>query len=300
MSVAPFRNDTGIAGDAWLQTGLADMLIRMLDTHPGVAALSEKNEVYLPPQNRVRFKVGGLFQHTQNWLRIFVQLKDNSGKLERQFTIETPYPLHKQFFTGLREAAGGILDKAGVSKKKSENLLKAVENETANVRAYENYIKGREAFESYDPNKMEVALIWFQEARRDDSEYPMAYRGMLDVFDFLGLYNKAAGVPYGQYVENAENTLNALIKRGRKTGFKEKITDRFLEAQVHFVVGERALARGDAAKAASELSQAARLVPEDPITALYLSQAYEKLGQATLAGTFKNRAEEINPCLKGR
>lgn len=309
IGVAPFRDDTGVTGDDWLSQGVANLLIHLLNTNSNVGAMSESNALYLPPEHPVGFKIGGLFQHTQNWLRIFVQLKDSKDKLIAQFTVETPYPLHKQFFTGLREAGAGIFDKIGLKKKINMDALKAIENETGNIRAYENYTRGLQALTSYDPNKMEVAIIWFQEARREDNQYPMAYRGLMDVYNFLSLSHKANGAPYGQDLENAESTLKALAKQGRNTGsegkskFKkeeEGIDNRFLSAQVHFVLGSRLLTKGDAGKAVAELSQAAQLVPEDPVTALALSQAYEKSGQATLAGQFKNHAEEINACLKGQ
>ncbi|MDO8526554.1 MAG: hypothetical protein Q7T03_02580, partial [Deltaproteobacteria bacterium] len=164
ISIAPFYNDTEQAGDAWLSQGIPSLLIRFLQTDPKLGLLPESQAALLAPEHQPQYRIGGLFQHNKAWLRAFIQLSDAKGKLLAQFLMQTPYPGHTDFFTDLREAAEGILKKLG-RKKIATAMMKIIENETDNVHSYENYIKGQEALQSYDSNKIETALLWFQESR---------------------------------------------------------------------------------------------------------------------------------------
>ncbi|OGQ05568.1 MAG: hypothetical protein A2W61_05375 [Deltaproteobacteria bacterium RIFCSPLOWO2_01_44_7] len=296
VSVTPFYNDTEQSADQWISEGLADLMMRYLAVDPNLGVLPEKQTPRLVPEKPVRYIVGGLFQHIQDWLRIFVQLKDGKGNLLAQFPVETPYPLHQQFFSGLKLASVGIFEKLG-HKKINTKQLSIIENETGSVQSFENVIKGKMALESYDPNKIEVALVWFQEARREDPHYPMAYLGLMETQGFLSLHKKQLELPFGNHLQILESTLKEMESVTRK---KPSAPNRYLEAHVHYVTGTRALAKENFEKAAAELEQAARLVSEDALASYYLGQAYDKMGRADLAGQFRNHAEEINPCLKGK
>lgn len=212
-----------------------------------------------------------------------------------QFPIETPFPLHKRFFTGLKEAAETIFKKLERSNS-NPDTLKAIENETNNVHAYENFIKGRLALETYNPDKTEVALIWFQEAKREDYKYLSAYQGMIDVYEFLILDHKQKGEPFQTYLESIAKTIQ---EKNRWQSVKQQpIENRFLKAHVHYVTGSRALAKNQTQKGIEELKKALALVPEDAETAYALAESYDKLQNAGQAGFYRNIAEGINPCLK--
>jgi len=73
ITVNPFRNDTGERSDDWIATGLQYLLIRYLNTDPGITALAE-NTI---PQGH---SVGGLFQHTQGWLRFLFSSKTKKAR----------------------------------------------------------------------------------------------------------------------------------------------------------------------------------------------------------------------------
>lgn len=293
--IQPLRNDTAEPGDEWLSFGLAHLLRRYLATSPAYGVLLEGDA----PQaiGAAKYKIGGLFQHTTQWLRIFVQLKDGTGELLAQWTVETPYPLHKQFFTGLKQAAQNIFSKLGAAAKnsgsKNSAALDAIANETEKVRAYENFVKGKMALQKYDPNHMEAALIWFDEAIREDNRYVQPYLGAMEAHGFLSLAHKQAGLSFNQDLEQLQEKLQTIKKKGLPSPGE----NRFLAGHVHFVTGVRALEKGEASKAASELQQALDLVVEDGVTAYHLSLAYDKMGKADLAAKYRQWAKEKNPCL---
>lgn len=293
--IQALRNDTAQPGDDWLSFGLAHLLRRYLATNAAHGVLLESEA----PQavGAAKYKITGLFQHTAQWLRIFVQLKDGTGELLAQWTVETPYPLHKQFFIGMRQAALNIFSQlsGGAKNSGSKNTaaLDAIMNETEKVRAYENFVKGKMALQKYDPNHMEVALIWFDEAIREDNRYAQPYLGAMEAYGFLSLAHKQAGLPFNQDLEQLQERLQTI----RKKGLAAPAQDRFLSAHVHFVTGVRAMENGNASKAAQELQQASDLVPEDGVTAYHLSVAYDKMGQADRAAKYRQWAKEKNPCL---
>lgn len=294
IQVLPFNNDTDLKGDAWLSAGIAHLLQRYLSTSGNVTALSARDAKYLASPQRAAYSIEGLFQHTQDWLRIFVQLKNDQGKIVAQFPVETPFPLHNQFFTGLQKGAEAILQK--IEKSVNPEALKAIANETAKVHAFENYSKGKQALQTYHRNQIEVALIWFQESRREDHTYPQPYFGMAEAYSFLILDAKQRGEDYTAYLEALQNTLKELA---RQTGPKiNPMENPILKAHVHYVTGQRALAKEEAAKAMTELAKAWALVPYDAATAYALSQSYAKLGKTSEAAKYRDLAGAINPCLK--
>lgn len=297
ITMAPFKNDTEQKSDDWISHGIADLLQRYLNTDVSVAATPESLTKNLPPQKPLRYKVGGLFQHTQNWLRIFIQLKDSKENILAQIPIETPFPLHKRFFEGLREGAQKIFQKMERNNA-SLDLLKQIENETASVHAFENYTKGKMALENYDPDKIEVALIWFQEAKREDLKFPQVYRGLIEATQFLSLHHKQKGEPYSQDLE----ALEQIIQQKNRWATKKEapLENRFLKAHVHTVSGTRSLVKNKPGKAVEEFKQALELVPEDPLTAYSLAESYAKLGNAERASFYRSEAERMNPCLRGR
>ncbi|MBI4125805.1 MAG: hypothetical protein HY466_07750 [Deltaproteobacteria bacterium] len=287
IEIRPFKNDTGQKGDEWLVQGIPHLLKRYLSSGSGLAALTQ-------PTEKAQYKIEGMFQHTQKWLRTFVQFKDSKGKMIAQFPVETPYPLHKQFFSGPKDAALQISKK--LERELDHAALQAIENETSSVAAFQNLIKGRAALETYEPNQIEVALIWFQESRREDHKFASAYDGLLDAYSFLILNHKQKGEAYQPYIEAIQNTIK---ERNKRTGQTIDAAEYpILKAHVHFVSGQRALAKNMPAAAAKEFQAALEALPIDAATAYALSESYAKLGNAKEAEKYRKHAEALNPCLK--
>lgn len=297
ISVGPFINDTHQPADDWLSQGIADFLIRYLKTDPHLGILNQAEARLLPPEHPAQYRIEGLYQNVKGWLRGFIQLQDGKGKLLAQFVVETPFPGHKDFFVDLREASEGILKQLG-RKKIDTKKMKLIQNETDKVSAYENYIKGKTALETFEPAKIEVALVWFQESRREDPHYPMAYFGFMDTYGFMSLDHKQRGEPFNQDLENIEATLRAMKKQARPSAYP--LESPYLGAYADYIDGIRALAKGDGERAVKELSEAVQKVPQDAMNAYYLAQAYATLGRSASAGQYRNQAENINPCLKGK
>lgn len=300
-----FENGSGLTADDWLSEGIPWLLKRYLSTDQQLNLFSEIQTPYLKSFPKEHYRVEGLFQHIDQTLRIFVQLKDPKGKLITQIPIKTPFLKHTHFFESLKEGASEILNQLG-RKKPNANDLKTIQNETRNIFAFSNAVKGIAALEKFEPNHTEVALIWFQEAFREDPKYPLPYLGMIDAYSFLYLDGKQAGGPYQQILESIHNTEKAmrqkrvrphfggLTEKERKNSGKHPAVRNY----VHYTAGKRAFDGGDFRKAAQELEQAFDALPEESLSAYTLGQSYAKLGNAKKAGELLRYAKEINRCLK--
>ena len=143
-----------------------------------------------------------------------------------------------------------------------------------------------------------MALVWFQESRREDPHYPMAYFGFMEAYGFMSLDRKQRDEPYNQDLENIEATLRAMKKQSHASAYP--MESPYVGAYADYIDGIRALAKGDGAQAVKEFGEAIQKVPQDAMNAYYLSQAYATLGRSALAGEYRNKAETINPCLKGK
>lgn len=283
-----FKNDSLNKGDDWLQLGIPYLLSRFINIQPRIKAILQQDLQRSKQPKPFAFRVEGLFQHQKGWLRVFVQLKNPQGIVIASHPIQTPYPLHQHFFGGLREAALTLLQK--MKMEGQMDLLKKVERETNNVAAFQNYIRGLDALRTYDPNQMEVALVWFQESRREDNQYIRAYEGMIAAHGFLSLFHKANGEGFQSDVEQMEQIL-------REWKQKEELNKRFIEGAIHYAIGFKAFSEGKTSKAVTILRQALEQTPEDPMAHYYLALSYDKMGKQKEAAMHRQKALEINPCL---
>lgn len=287
-----FENNTKNIGDDWLSFGLPYILMRYLSAGGNVAPILEpsyKNASQKPP---VAQTISGMFQVHQDHMRAFIKLTNANGDLLGIFPIEVPYPHHTRFFSALSEASQMILNKLGMAKIDT-NAMSAIQNETANVRAFENFAKGMEALQNFEPNYMEVALIWFQESLREDRNYPQPYLGLMETYGFLSLFHKQKGASYNSFLESVETTMQQMSQRARSS---KMVQNRFLNAYVHYLAGRRALEQGNAPKALDELNKAIASVPEDPLTMESLATTYERLGNQEQSSYYSAKSKERVKC----
>lgn len=300
-----FENATGEAGDDWASQGIPLLLHRYLSTEEKWNLYSQDQTAYLKSFPEKFYRIEGMFQHTEQTLRIFVQLKDAQGKLITQIPIKTPYLRHTHFFESLKEAAVTLLKELGVKNPNSKEM-DIIQNETRDIFAFSNYVKGVSALKTYDPNHIEVANIWFQEAYREDPKYPLPYLGLIDSYAFLYLYNKQSAIPYQHILESVLNTERAMIHKKVRHYFnaptekelKKRKHHSVIRAQPHYIAGKRAFENGNFQQAIKELNDAFEILPEDSMSAYTLGESYAKVGNAKKAKEYLDYAKGINRCLK--
>ena len=313
IMVGPFTDMTKQSGDEWLVLGLRDYLADLLKTSSDLRVFSGLTAVYRTDSTPPDYIIKGRFQHVEDSLRIFVLLLDGkTGGIVNQYPAKFPYPENKAFFTMIADIARQIMKQAEVRPNK--RLFKAVRNATASTRCYESYSKGRQALETYQVKKAEVAAIWFSDAKRTDYRSPLGYQGMVDLYTFLGFYHKQRREPFLSYYQKAEQELVSMDKLAKPAPMlmhrkKAKVTkkrrakkieleNRFLKSNVAFSEGMRAAQQGLWIEAQAALKLSVEEVSQDAITWYHLARIESKLGNMGAARSALKKALAINSCIK--
>ncbi|MBI2092535.1 MAG: hypothetical protein HYT75_06055, partial [Deltaproteobacteria bacterium] len=96
-----------------------------------------------------------------------------------------------------------------------KDKFRVVGSATASLPAYENYIRGILAYQSFDVDKMDIARTWFDESKKADINFQNAYLGTIDVDIFLAMYNKQNRHAFAGFLEAVEKE-TAAMKRFSK------------------------------------------------------------------------------------
>lgn len=309
VAVEPFTDYTKQAGDEWLSAGLRDLTASMLSTSSSLRVYSGLTAKYNTEAMSPAFTVSGMYQHVEGGLRVFVKVMQ-AGNLVSQYEILSPYPESGDIFMRFADVTKQIWKTMQTGG--DESALAAVRDATPSTRTFESYIKGRQAFETYKQDEMEVAKTWFEQAKKSDYRSPLGYQGLIDLLTFLGFYHKQRQEPFGPYFQQAERELsdmNRIAKRPppvvlmqkkptKKSDGSLKFENPFLLNQASFNEGLIAAGQEKWVEAAAALKKAVEHLPEDAIAWYHLARIYERLGNSAEASKALQKAYEINPCME--
>ncbi len=256
--------------------------------------------------------MGGKFQRTEKRLRVFIGVKDGiDKKILRVIEVDTEYPNNAEFFTSAANAVREIGKTIGITF--TEKDFKRITEATESTRAFEDYQRGRQEFDKYDPGQAELAKIWFDQTRKADVHSYLSYEGLIDLYTFQGLAAKTQGRPFRHFYQRAEQEMALMDKLSKrppavprwgkpKARKKEdgelKLTNRFLKGNAAYLRGVAALQAGDNKGAVQHLEQATSEVPEDSVAWQKLATALTGNGDAERAAQARAKAVEMNPCLR--
>lgn len=309
--VEPFTNYTKKTEDEWMDAGLRDLLASMLASSKGLIVLSGLTAKYHPRGTSPDYIVNGMFQHIDNTLRIFIKLMQGSDKkLLAQYAVAAPYPQSNELFVRFADTVKQIAQflKVGID----DGQLVSIRDATSFAQVYESYSRGRQLLEKFNMNDIEVAKVWFEQAKRKDYKSPLGYQGMADLLTFLGYYHKQRKEPFGPYFEQAQSELvnmqrlakrsppiMLLAKKPKRVKEKDiKIENRFLLGYAAFTEGLMSASQANWQQAAEALIRSTTFVPEDAIAWYQLAKIYEKLGNTIEASNALRKAYEVNPCIE--
>jgi TolB-like protein/Flp pilus assembly protein TadD len=184
----------------------------------------------------------------------------------------------------------------------SEDEKRAIEKvPTANVEAYECYLRGRQFFHQFQKSALEFARQMFTRAIEIDPTYALAYAGMADScsvlytnFDASESNLNNADTASRRALELGPELPEAHVARGHalslggnqreaEAEFETalRINPQFFDAAYMF--GRALLAQGQLEKAASMFERAADLRPEDYVVPGLLGGVYSGLGRTAEA-----------------
>ena len=310
--VESFKNGTKLSGDDWLKFGLRNYLADLMKSGRKLRVLSGFTATHGLKGKTVDFRIGGMFQRIDTKLRVFVHLKDGkSGDLLKQFGTAFPYPDSLDLFSEVAKTARDVLKQIDV--KIDSSILRTVQGATTSVRAYEDYSKGRQALETFDPGKTRLAKTWFDQAKRADFRSPLGYQGLINLYTFLGFYNRQMGQSFLGYYQAAQSELIKMTKLARPAPMmmfpkKAKVTkkrhisvelnDPFLLNNIAFVEGIQSEQQAMWKVAAEAFTNAVESIPVDAISWYHLSTVEAKMGNMGNSKKAMQKALSINRCLE--
>jgi tetratricopeptide (TPR) repeat protein len=162
----------------------------------------------------------------------------------------------------------------------SEDEKRAIERvPTANVEAYDCYLRGRQFFHQFQKSSLEFARQMFTKAIEIDPTYALAYAGVAD----------SCSVLYTNFYASEANLANA-----------ETASRRALEldpglAEAHVARGLAVSLRGNHADAEGEFETAMRLNPQLFDAAYMYGRALLAQGKHEKAAKMFERAAELRP-----
>jgi tetratricopeptide (TPR) repeat protein len=180
----------------------------------------------------------------------------------------------------------------------SEDEKRAIEKvPTANVEAYECYLRGRQFFHQWRRRGVEYARRMFERAIEIDPNYALAYAGIADCCSFIYTYWDASAAHLEQADTASRKALELdpeLAETHTSRGLALAFAKRYEEAEqefetairlnpklfeAHYFYGRARFQQGKLAEAAQSFEEASRVRPDDYQAVHFLAQTYAGLGR---------------------
>jgi len=195
IAVLPFEN---ISADEELESlckGIAESIrntltnIRSIKVAGSISSLQAKEKGYeikeMGEKLTVESVLVGSLQRFGDRLRISVELisvRDGFGIWSEPFERSI-----EDIFSIQDEITERIIEKLGVSLTNIEKAA-MTSHPTDNSEAYQFYLKGRHFLNKRTKDSIKTGLDYFQKAIRKDPYFALAYAGMADSFNLLGIW----------------------------------------------------------------------------------------------------------------
>ena len=195
IAVLPFENRSGSSDSDYLSDGLADSLIYRLSQVPNLKVSPTSSVMRYKGQAvdvssiakalQVDAVMSGRLTQRGDDLSISIQLIDSrNGKLiwAEQYERKMSDLLATQ-----REIAGAIVQQLRL-KLAGENPTSVTKQYTENNEAYQLYLKGQYQLNKRTEESLTKGIEYFRQATEEDPSYALAYAGLADAYNHLGVW----------------------------------------------------------------------------------------------------------------
>jgi eukaryotic-like serine/threonine-protein kinase len=167
--------------------------------------------------------------------------------------------------------------------KQEENSV--ARQHTTNNEAYQSYLKGQFLLLQRTPESTQRAMIFFQDAIKKDPRYALAYNGLADCYNYLGINGAIlGGLPPKEVMPKAkELALKAIELDGTLAEAHRTLGQIHLVYDFDWIAAER------------ELNKAIQLNPNDSQTVIRQTARYITMGEFQKAHESIKRFKELDP-----
>ncbi len=318
LAVLYFENLSRAEEDEYFRDGITeDIIIELskiqeLRVFPRSAVLAFRDRPTTAPQIgqqlNAAYVLAGSLRRAGNRLRITAQLVEArtghsvwAERYDRQ--LEDVFAIQDEIAQSIARALRVML-----SEKEKRAIEKAP---TADVQAYDFYLRGRQFFHQFRRKGFDFARQMFARAIVIDPGYARAYAGVADCCSFLYQYWEASEANLKEADAASRKALELdpeLAEAHASRGLAVSLNKRYDEAQQEFECAIRLnptlfeayyffarsyYAQGRLAEAAQWFEQASRVRPEDYQAPLLLGSAYGGLGRKAESHAAHRRALQV-------
>ena len=304
VAVLYFTNLSGAKEDEYFRDGITEDIItelskiKQLRVFPSSAVFAFRDKPVTAPQIGQQmdapYVLSGSLRRAGNRLRITAQLVETrtghsawGERYDRQ--LEDVFAIQDEIAQSIARALEVAL---------SDKEKRAIEKlPTADVRAYDFYLRGRQFFYQLRRNSFDYARQMFQRAIEIDPAYARAYAGIADCCSFLYMYSESTEANLMGAEEASRKALELdpeLAEFHASRGLALTLNKRYDEAEQEFENAIRldprlyegyyfyaraSFQQGKLAKAAGLFEQATRVKPDDFQAPGMVALVYEGLGR---------------------
>lgn len=198
---------------------------------------------------------GSVQKSSQTQVRVIINILDAKKNTVLSPPTEFAAELNDAFFDLMRTNIVKAFSRAG-------GHLKASSYKDPSLLSFRYYVRGLELSQSYNRTNLDVAVLWFEKALKENyHHYDDAALGMARAHFMMALLEKLAKSDFTQNMILGRKAY--AYYKGKTTTPKARLTTRFLESQAAFLSAITALKNGKAPLAQKEATRALSLTPED-------------------------------------
>jgi serine/threonine protein kinase/Tfp pilus assembly protein PilF len=305
VAVLYFENLSGSKDDEYFRDGMTEDIITELSkigeikVFPRAEMLAYRDKQFTAPQVgqelNAAFVLGGSLRRAGNRLRITAQLVETrtrhsvwAERYDRQ--MEDVFAIQDEIAQSIAAAL-----KVMLTASEKEAIAKAP---TADVKAYDYYLRGRQFFYQFRRRGYDFARQMFTRAIEIDPGYARAYAGVADCYSYLYMYWDASEANLQAADDASRKALlldpglaEAHVSRGLAISLnKQRVAEAEIEFQTairldpklfeaYYFYARACVQRGKPEDAARLFEQAAKVKPDDYQAPQLLSMVYQGLGR---------------------
>ena len=197
IAVLPFKNDSNDSTNLYLINGLMESTLNNLQKIEDLRVISrtsvekyrttEKSIPEIAEELKVSYFVEGSGQKINDQILLNIQLIEAST--DKHLWAQQYLRESKDIFQLQTEVAKSIADEiqAVITPEEAERISKPP---TANLVAYDYFLKGQEFFLGGNRELLEQAIPWFEKAIEEDNEFALAYANLALSYYYIDLFQK--------------------------------------------------------------------------------------------------------------
>jgi adenylate cyclase len=315
IAVLPFVNMSGDPANEYFSDGISEEILNLLTKLPQLKVASRTSSFYFKGKE-IDIPMVAMKLHVDSVLEGSVRRSGNRVRITAQLIeVETDSNLWSETYDRELENVFAIQDDIASS---IVNALKVTLNPkqrrsiqyvaTANVQAYDDYLRGRKYFYAWNRRDSLRAIGMYQRAIAQDPVYAMAWAGLADAYSMRYRFLEADAAYAAKALEASEQALQLdpeSAEAHASRGLALYINQRTAEAEQHFetailisanafepyfLYGSCSSSQGDYLKATRLYIRAAEISPNDYLPMIYLAQAYSDMGRKDEEMQIRRRA----------